>query len=105
MHYLPARSLGSHASVLVAMLARGKVKLAEPKAAARAAELSQKHKAIDLKPEELLKITNWVDTNGQYYGSWWGRRNLKYKDHPNFRPVPTFADAIRMTSPIPEDKR
>ena len=105
VHYLPARSLGSHASVLVAMLAKGKVKLADPKAAERAARLAEKHKAINLKPEELLKITNWVDTNSQYYGSWWGRRNLKYKDHPNFRPAPTFADAIRMTSPIPEDKR
>ena len=105
VHYLPARSLGSHASVLVAMLAKGKVKLADPKAAQRAAKLAEKHKAINLKPEELLKITNWVDTNGQYYGSYWGRRNLRYKDHPNFRPIPTFADAIRMTSPIPEDKR
>jgi hypothetical protein len=105
VHYLPARSLGSHASVLVAMLAKGKVTLADPKAAERAAKLAKEHKDINLKPEELLKITNWVDTNGQYYGSWWGRRNLKYKDHPNFRPVPKFADAIRMTSPIPEDKR
>jgi hypothetical protein len=105
VHYLPAKSLGSHASVLVSMLSKGKVTLADPTAAARAAKLAEQHKAINLKPEELLKITNWVDTNCQYYGSWWGRRNLQYKDHPNFRPVPTFADAVSMTSPIPEDKR
>ena len=105
VHYLPAKSLGSHASVLVAMLSRGKVQLADPRAAARAARLAEQHKAIALKPEELLKITNWVDTNCQYYGAYWGRRNLQYKSHPNFRPIPTFAAAISMTSPIPEEQR
>jgi hypothetical protein len=105
VHYLPARSLGSHASVLVAMLSKGKVTLRDPRAAARATKLAEQHKDVPLKPEELLKITNWVDTNGQYYGSYWGRRHLRYKSHPNFRPVPTFAHAISMTSPIPEEKR
>jgi hypothetical protein len=105
VHYLPARSLGSHASVLVAMLAPGKVKLADARAAQRAAALADKHKHLRLSPEELLRITNWVDTNAQYYGSWWGRRRLRYKDHPNFRPVPTFEAAASTTSPIPEDQR
>ena len=105
VRYLPARSLGSHESVLVAMLAKGKVKLKDPRQAQIAAKLAEKHKKISLKPEELLKITNWVDTNGQFYGSYWGRRNLRYKSHPNFRPVPTFKTAISMTSPIPEANR
>jgi len=105
VHYLPARSLGSHASVLVAMLAPGKVKLADARAAQRAAALAEKHKHLRLAPEELLRITNWVDTNAQYYGSWWGRRRLRYKDHPNFRPVPTLEAAASTTSPIPEDQR
>ena len=105
VHYLPARSLGSHASVLVAMLSKGKVTLQDPGAAARAAQLAEQHKDIALKPEEFLKITNWVDTNGQYYGSYWGRRNLQHKTHPNFRPVPTHAIALSMTSPIPEEQR
>ena len=105
VHYLPARSLGSHASVLVAMLSKGKVVLQDPKAAERAARLAEQHKDIRLAPEELLKITNWVDTNCQYYGSYWGRRNLRYRSHPNFRPVPTFEQAISMVSPLPEDQR
>jgi len=105
VHYLPAKSLGSHASVLVAMLSKGKVQLADPRAAARAAKLAEQHKAIHLKPEELLRITNWVDTNAQYYGAYWGRRHLQHKAHPNFRPIPTFAAAISMTSPIPEEQR
>ncbi|MGB2820107.1 MAG: hypothetical protein WBF17_03940, partial [Phycisphaerae bacterium] len=105
VHYLPARSVGSHASVLVAMLSKGKVKLADTDQAARAAKLADVHKDIALSQAELLRITNWVDTNAQYYGAYWGRRNLQHKDHPNFRPTPTFKTAISMTSPIPEEKR
>jgi len=105
VHYLPARSLGSHASVLVAMLGRGKVKLQDPKQAERAEKLAREHKDIKLSKEELLKVTNWVDTNAQYYGTYWGRKNLKYKDHPQFRPYPSFETAISMISPVPEDLR
>ena len=105
VHYMPARSFGSHASVLVAIHSKGKVKLANPEHAKMAARLAEKHKKINLTPAELLKITNWVDTNGQFYGSWWGRRHVQYKDHPNFRPVPTLAVGRSYTSPIPEDQR
>jgi hypothetical protein len=105
VHYLPAKTLGSHASVLVAMHSKGKVKLRDPAQAALAAKLAEKHKDIHLTPAELVRITNWVDTNVQYYGAWWGRRNLQYKDHPNFRPIPTFEQAASYVCPIPEDKR
>lgn len=104
---MPARSFGSHDSVLVAMLAPDKVKLTDQKKAKIAAKLAKVHQKIaaKIKPEELLKITNWIDTNGQFYGAWWGRRNLRYKDHPNFRPIPTYETAQSMTSPIAEKKR
>jgi hypothetical protein len=105
VHYLPARSLGSHNSLLVAMLSKGTVKLKDKEASKRAVELAKQHKKLKLTPEELLKITNWVDTNGQFYGSYWGRKNLLHKKHPNFRPKPTFETASSMTCPIPEDKR
>lgn len=105
VHYLPARSLGSHNSLLVAMLSKGKVKLKDPKRAELAAKLAKKHKDRKLTPQELLKITTWVDTNGQFYGMYWGRKNLVYKDHPNFRPIPTFKRAISTKSLIPEGKR
>ena len=68
-------------------------------------KLAKIHKKINLKQEELLKITNWVDTNSQFYGSYWGRKNLRYKNHPNYRPVPDFATATSMVSPIPEKER
>jgi hypothetical protein len=103
--YMPAKSFGSHTSILVAMLAPDKVKLANTEDAARATELVEKHKKIELTKEELLKITNWVDTNAQFYGMYWGRKNLKYKDHSNYRPKPTFERASSMVSLILEDER
>ena len=53
----------------------------------------------------MIRLTTWMESNGQYYGSYYGRRNLQYKDHPNFRPIPTFENARSTTAPLPEDKR
>jgi hypothetical protein len=105
VNYMPAKSFGSHTSILVAMLAPDKVKLSNTENAARAAVLADKHKNINLSKEELLKITNWVDTNAQFYGMYWGRKNLKYKEHSNYRPIPTFERASSMVSLIPEEER
>ncbi len=105
VHYLPSRSLGSHNSVLVSLLTKGKVLPQDTDLVPRAKALAEVHKDINMTVADCVRITNWVDTNGQYYGSYWGRRNLRYKDHPNFRPQPTFEAAISMTSPIPETER
>ncbi len=70
----------------------------------RLAKLIEAHKDLKLKPEELLKLSNWVDTNAQYYGSYYGRRNLKDKDHSNFRPVPTWSSAVGIP-PLPDELR
>ena len=103
--YLPARSLGSHNSLLIAMLAPDKVQLSSDSSRIeRLDKLVESHNDVRLAPEELLKISNWVDTNAQYYGSYYGRRNLKDKAHPNFRPVPTWESAIGIP-PLPEDRR
>jgi len=103
--YLPAKSLGSHNSLLVAMLAPDKIKLTGDQARLeRLAKLVDAHRDIRLTQAELLKISNWVDTNAQYYGSYYGRRNLADKDHPDFRPIPTWASAIGIP-PLPENKR
>lgn len=105
VHYLPARSMGSHASLLVALCSKGKTKLPDSNGREKLDKLLPLHKDIDLSKEELLKITTWVDTNGQYYGTYYGRKNLRYKEHPNFRPTATLASATSYTSPLPEDKR
>jgi hypothetical protein len=70
----------------------------------RLASLVKAHREVRLQPAELLKISNWVDTNAQYYGSYFGRRNLRDKGHPNFRPVPTWESAIGIP-PLSEDQR
>jgi len=97
--YLGAHSTLSFRTPLVAMLSKGKVRLPDKKLAARAAELAGKHKKVELSREELLKISTWVDANCQYYGSYWGRRHVKYKRDPNFRPVVTFEQAVSPHNP------
>ncbi|GHU64938.1 hypothetical protein FACS1894123_10420 [Bacteroidia bacterium] len=47
--------------------------------------LAKVHDKIKLTPAELLKITNWIDTNAQYYGTYYGRRDIAFKDHPDYR--------------------
>ena len=92
VRYLPARSLGSHNSLLIAMLAPDKVRYAGDRG--RLDRLVAAHRDVRLKPEELLRISNWVDTNAQYYGSYFGWRNLKYRGEPDFRPAPTWESAV-----------
>jgi len=103
--YLPPRSLHSHNSILGAILWPGEVKLKDPSREAIARKLAEKHKKLKLTLPEKLKVTNWMDTNGQYHGMYWGRKTLRYKGHPNFRPKPTFARAISKVSAIPETDR
>lgn len=105
VHYLPAKSLGSHASVLVAMLNPDKVKLKDPQMAEVADNLAKEHEKIILSKEEMVKLTTWVDSNGQYYGSYYGRKNIKYKDHPNFRPDSTYEQAVSLLPPKKESER
>jgi hypothetical protein len=74
------RTIGSHASRLITVLREG-------------------HEGVELAREEMIKLTTWVDANAQYYGTYYGRKDLGYEDHPNFRPVPTFAEAVSSETP------
>ena len=60
---------------------------------------------VKLSQEEMVRITTWIDDNAQYYGSYYGRRNLRYKDHPNFRPDSTVEQAQSLLPPIKEEDR
>jgi hypothetical protein len=84
--YLPPKSLGSTTARLVEFLrsAHYDVKLTQP---------------------EMTRVTTWIDSNAQYYGSYWGRKTLMHKDHPNFRPKVTFQQAISRECPVPDSKR
>jgi hypothetical protein len=76
---LGPKALGSHASRLITLLREG-------------------HEDVELSAEEFVRLTTWVDANGPFYGSYFGRRNLIYQDHPDFRPVPTLASASGIPS-------
>ena len=103
--YLPARSSFSFKTTIVAMLSKGKVRLPDKALAEKAAKLAKDHKEVNLSVGELLKISNWVEANCQYYGSYWGRRHVRFKTHPNFRPEVTFPQAISTTPPPTKAKR
>ncbi len=86
--YAPPKSIGSHRSKLIAVLRQG-----------------EQHGDLDLPEEAFVRLATWVDASGVYYGSYWGRRHIKYKDHPFFRPVPTFEEAISTKCPVPVTRR
>jgi len=71
---VPPRTLGSHASRLMAILRGG-------------------HYDVKMSREEFVRLATWIDANGPYYGTYFGRRNWVYKDHPDFRPAPTLRSA------------
>jgi hypothetical protein len=50
--------------------------------------LREGHHDVQLSPAEWLRLTTWIDFNAPYYGCYEGRRNIIYRDHPDFRPVP-----------------
>ena len=86
--YSPPKSIGSYKSRLIKALREGK-----------------QHKDLDLPKWAFVRIATWVDASGVHYGSYWGRRHIEYKDHPFFRPAPTFEEAISRTCNIPVEER
>jgi len=85
-HYLPPYSLGTYASELYKYLGKD-------------------HFDVKLSQEERIRVTTWIDSNGQYYGSYYGRKNLTHGDHRNFRPILTFEQSHANTPPLPDDQR
>jgi hypothetical protein len=62
---------------------------------AKADLLTTNHKPrFTLTREEYIKVANWIQSNLQYRGSYWGRFNSKYSSLPDFRPKVTFEQAI-----------
>jgi hypothetical protein len=98
--YLPAYTLYGNQAVLLKMLGVP-VTLSGQWASyeTKAASLAVSHASIALTASELMTISEWLDTNIQYYGHYWGRRNIKYQSHPNFRPKVTFEQAIGRDNP------
>jgi hypothetical protein len=45
----------------------------------------------NLTREEFIRLVTWVDANAPYFGTHRGKKNLKWKDDPEFRPLPLAA--------------
>ena len=82
---LPPYAHGSHPSKLVQMLCKG-------------------HHDVKLSRPDFVRLVTWVDLNLPYYGSYFGRRNLRYQDGPDFRPVPTLESVLGL-APATVQKR
>ncbi len=79
--YLTPYTLGSSQSVLVNKLRT------DPAHTARVTNV------------ELNNIIRWVDMNGQFFGTYYGRHLGMYEGHQNFRVTPTFEEAISPDAP------
>ena len=71
---VPPYTYGSHQSRLIKLLRRG-------------------HEDVKLPREDMIKLVTWIDANVPFYGSYFGKRNINYRQHPGFRPEPTLASA------------
>jgi len=79
---LPPRALGSQASRLVQVLREG-------------------HYDVCLPLVQWVRLVTWGDANGPYYGSYFGRRNLVYRDLTDFRPTTELDPAGRIIPVLP----
>ncbi|MBM3882478.1 MAG: hypothetical protein FJ387_22600 [Verrucomicrobia bacterium] len=95
--YLPPRSLGCHTSTLIALLTDP----AHPKN-------TQDNHARMLTQMELMTVSRWVDSNYQFYGSYFGRQHPQWVNpdpkapaynSADFRRKATFAEATAFTAP------
>jgi hypothetical protein len=95
--YLPPRSLGSPTSTLIAMLTQP----------AHAKNAKADHSKM-LTQMELMIVGRWVDTNYQFYGSYFGRQHPQWVnpdpgnpayDPRDFRRKATFAEATSFLAP------
>jgi len=95
--FVPPKSLGSHKSILIKLLTDS----AHPKNA-------QDDHSRMLTDTELMVLSRWVDSNYQFYGTYYGRHHSAWtKSDPkkpsytpaDFRRKPTFEESINMFAP------
>ncbi len=65
----PPLTYGSHTSKLAKLLLAG-------------------HGGTGLTQAERIRMLTWIDANAPYYGSYDGRRNIRYAGMPDYRPKP-----------------
>ena len=67
----------------------------------KADQLTSSHETrVSLTSEELIKVSNWIQSNLQFRGTYWGRFNTSYKGRSDYRPDVTFEEAIGTELPF-----
>lgn len=99
VEYSPPYYFGAYSSVLAAMFGGFEPRFEHfgtnaAKMADRVKALRVQHKDVKLSREEFIRIANWLDASCQYYGSYWGQKNLQHRQSPYFRPAVAFAEAL-----------
>jgi hypothetical protein len=98
--YLPPRHLGCYTSQLIAMLT-------SPKHPKNVKDAKNDHSKF-LTPMELMVLSRWVDSNYQFYGSYFGRQHPAWQkadpanaayDPADFRRRATFEEAVSFLAP------
>jgi len=65
----PPLTFGSHQSKLIKQIRKAPCK-------------------VDMTREEFIRIVTWIDANVPFYGTHRGKKNVKWKDEPDFLPMP-----------------
>jgi hypothetical protein len=99
MQFLPPYSLGSTTSPLVAFLSNGQLPLHDDSFQSYVDSLLAAHPDVALSSEELIRVITWIDVNAPFHPSYWGRLNARYRDHPNYRPLISPAEAQERVVP------
>ena len=95
--FLPPKSLGTYRSVLVEILTQP----------AHAKNAQDDHSTM-LTPMEMMVLNRWIDSNYQFYGTYYGRHHAKWVDSDpqnakydpaDFRRKPAFEEAISFFAP------
>ncbi|MCF7957164.1 MAG: hypothetical protein K9M57_01810, partial [Phycisphaerae bacterium] len=86
LEYMPPYSLGSHSSTLIKVLLNGD-------------KNHKKWDAMGLSRGEFVKLTTWIDSQCQFYGTYYGRKPLAQEGESDFRPTPTFESATATEPP------
>ncbi|MGL6225339.1 MAG: hypothetical protein ACRC10_01790 [Thermoguttaceae bacterium] len=81
-HYIPPYTLGSAKNQLIE-------RLEDPNSPCH----------LNAPIEDWIRLTTWIDSNGQYYGTYYGKKNLQYRGDPDFRPVPKYEDLDSLIPP------
>ncbi len=84
--YLPPRSLGCYSSknkLLPKMLTT---------------DIASQHYKL-LTDIELMRLCRWMDTNYQFYSTYYGKHSSYWSSDPHFRRRPTFEEATSMYAP------